>query len=41
MLKDEDLWEKYDKYGEKGLADDPEGGLYESWDYDHYDFGYL
>ena len=38
MLKDEDLWEKYDKYGEKGLADDPEGGPYESWDYDRYDF---
>uniref|UniRef100_A0A667I8U6 J domain-containing protein n=1 Tax=Lynx canadensis TaxID=61383 RepID=A0A667I8U6_LYNCA len=39
VLKDDDLWEKYDKYGEKGLADDPEGGPYESWDYDRYDFG--
>ena len=28
------LWEKYDNYGTKGLADDPEGGPYETWDYE-------
>ena len=39
VLKDEDLWEKYDKYGEKGLTDNPENGPYESWDYGCYDFG--
>ncbi|KAM6178966.1 dnaJ homolog subfamily C member 10 [Rhynchocyon petersi] len=39
VLKDEDLRKKYDKYGEKGLADNQEGGRYESWHYYHYDFG--
>ncbi|KAB1279024.1 DnaJ-like protein subfamily C member 10 [Camelus dromedarius] len=39
VLKDEDLRKKYDKYGEKGLADNQEGGQYESWNYYRYDFG--
>ncbi|KAM7338741.1 hypothetical protein ACRRTK_002225 [Alexandromys fortis] len=38
VLKDEDLWKKYDKYGEKGLEDN-QGGQDESWSYYHYDFG--
>uniref|UniRef100_A0A8C6B6X5 DnaJ homolog subfamily C member 10 n=1 Tax=Monodon monoceros TaxID=40151 RepID=A0A8C6B6X5_MONMO len=38
VLKDEDLRKKYDKYGEKGLADN-QGGQYESWNYYRYDFG--
>ncbi|KAG8520324.1 DnaJ subfamily C member 10, partial [Galemys pyrenaicus] len=37
VLKDEDLRKKYDKYGEKGLADN-QGGQYESWNYYRYDF---
>uniref|UniRef100_A0A4W4ETW7 DnaJ homolog subfamily C member 10 n=1 Tax=Electrophorus electricus TaxID=8005 RepID=A0A4W4ETW7_ELEEL len=39
VLKDEDLRKKYDKYGEKGLQDDQQGGRYESWNYYRYDFG--
>ncbi|XP_015214526.2 dnaJ homolog subfamily C member 10 [Lepisosteus oculatus] len=39
VLKDEDLRKKYDKYGEKGLQDNQEGGRYESWNYYRYDFG--
>ncbi|XP_024895111.1 dnaJ homolog subfamily C member 10 isoform X2 [Pteropus alecto] len=39
VLKDEDLRKKYDKYGEKGLEDNQEGGQYESWNYYRYDFG--
>uniref|UniRef100_A0AAR2J7N5 DnaJ homolog subfamily C member 10 n=1 Tax=Pygocentrus nattereri TaxID=42514 RepID=A0AAR2J7N5_PYGNA len=39
VLKDEDLRKKYDKYGEKGLQDDQQGGRYESWSYYRYDFG--
>uniref|UniRef100_A0A8D1I139 DnaJ homolog subfamily C member 10 n=2 Tax=Sus scrofa TaxID=9823 RepID=A0A8D1I139_PIG len=39
VLKDEDLRKKYDKYGEKGLADNQGGGQYESWNYYRYDFG--
>lgn len=39
MLKDEDLRKKYDKYGEKGLQDEQQGGRYESWNYYRYDFG--
>ncbi|XP_036277334.1 dnaJ homolog subfamily C member 10 isoform X2 [Pipistrellus kuhlii] len=39
VLKDEDLRKKYDKYGEKGLADNQEGGQYESWNFYRYDFG--
>uniref|UniRef100_A0AC11BYA7 DnaJ heat shock protein family (Hsp40) member C10 n=1 Tax=Ovis aries TaxID=9940 RepID=A0AC11BYA7_SHEEP len=38
VLKDEDLRKKYDKYGEKGLAEN-QGGQYESWNYYRYDFG--
>lgn len=38
VLKDEDLRKKYDKYGERGLADN-QGGQYESWNYYRYDFG--
>uniref|UniRef100_A0A669Q6K9 DnaJ homolog subfamily C member 10 n=1 Tax=Phasianus colchicus TaxID=9054 RepID=A0A669Q6K9_PHACC len=39
VLKDEDLRKKYDKYGEKGLEDQQQGGRYESWHYYRYDFG--
>ncbi|KAG2458910.1 DJC10 protein, partial [Polypterus senegalus] len=39
VLKDEDLRKKYDKYGEKGLQDNQEGGRYESWNFYRYDFG--
>lgn len=39
VLKDEDLRKKYDKYGEKGLEDNQQGGRYESWHYYRYDFG--
>uniref|UniRef100_A0A9J7Y4X0 DnaJ homolog subfamily C member 10 n=1 Tax=Cyprinus carpio carpio TaxID=630221 RepID=A0A9J7Y4X0_CYPCA len=39
VLKDEDLRKKYDKYGEKGLQDEQQGGRYESWNYYRYDFG--
>ncbi|XP_068186278.1 dnaJ homolog subfamily C member 10 [Antennarius striatus] len=39
VLKDQDLRKKYDKYGEKGLDETPEGGRYESWNYYRYDFG--
>lgn len=39
VLKDEDLRKKYDKYGEKGLQDEQQGGRYESWSYYRYDFG--
>ncbi|KAJ8253137.1 hypothetical protein GJAV_G00209540 [Gymnothorax javanicus] len=39
VLKDEDLRKKYDKYGEKGLKDEHQGGRYESWNYYRYDFG--
>uniref|UniRef100_A0A670HY99 DnaJ homolog subfamily C member 10 n=1 Tax=Podarcis muralis TaxID=64176 RepID=A0A670HY99_PODMU len=39
VLKDEDLRKKYDKYGEKGLDDQQQGGRYESWHYYRYDFG--
>lgn len=39
VLKDEDLRKKYDKYGEKGLDKQQEGGHYESWNYYRYDFG--
>ncbi|XP_063789393.1 dnaJ homolog subfamily C member 10 isoform X2 [Pseudophryne corroboree] len=39
VLKDEDLRKKYDKYGEKGLEDQQQGGQYESWSYYRYDFG--
>lgn len=39
VLKDEDLRKKYDKYGEKGLKDEQQGGRYESWNYYRYDFG--
>ncbi|XP_076858306.1 dnaJ homolog subfamily C member 10 [Brachyhypopomus gauderio] len=39
VLKDEDLRKKYDKYGEKGLQDDQQGGRYESWNFYRYDFG--
>ncbi|KAG8432515.1 hypothetical protein GDO86_016963 [Hymenochirus boettgeri] len=39
VLKDEDLRKKYDKYGEKGLEDQQQGGRYESWSYYRYDFG--
>ncbi|KAE8580734.1 hypothetical protein XENTR_v10024516 [Xenopus tropicalis] len=38
VLKDEDLRKKYDKYGEKGLDDQQQGG-YESWSFYQYDFG--
>ncbi|XP_037095863.1 dnaJ homolog subfamily C member 10 isoform X1 [Syngnathus acus] len=38
VLKDDDLREKYDKYGEKGL-ERPQGGRYESWNFYRYDFG--
>uniref|UniRef100_A0A8C0AZR2 DnaJ homolog subfamily C member 10 n=1 Tax=Buteo japonicus TaxID=224669 RepID=A0A8C0AZR2_9AVES len=38
VLKDEDLRKKYDKYGEKGLEDQQQGGRYESWHYYRYDF---
>lgn len=41
VLKDEDLRKKYDKYGEKGLEDQQQGGRYESWHYYRYDFGKL
>jgi len=41
VLKDEDLRKKYDKYGEKGLQDEQQGGRYESWNYYRYDFGNL
>lgn len=41
VLKDEDLRKKYDKYGEKGLEDQQQGGRYESWNYYRYDFGEL
>ncbi|XP_038607283.1 dnaJ homolog subfamily C member 10 [Tachyglossus aculeatus] len=39
VLKDEDLRKKYDKYGEKGLEDNQQGGQYESWNFYRYDFG--
>ncbi|KAI5615423.1 dnaJ-like subfamily C member 10, partial [Silurus asotus] len=39
VLKDEDLRKKYDKYGEKGLQDEQQGGRYESWNFYRYDFG--
>lgn len=39
VLKDEDLRKKYDKYGEKGLDEQQQGGRYESWSYYRYDFG--
>uniref|UniRef100_A0A8C4JZN9 DnaJ homolog subfamily C member 10 n=1 Tax=Dromaius novaehollandiae TaxID=8790 RepID=A0A8C4JZN9_DRONO len=39
VLKDEDLRKKYDKYGEKGLEDQQQGGRYESWNFYRYDFG--
>ncbi|XP_072274522.1 dnaJ homolog subfamily C member 10 [Pyxicephalus adspersus] len=39
VLKDEDLRQKYDRYGEKGLEDQQQGGRYESWNYYRYDFG--
>ncbi|MGH0116249.1 UNVERIFIED_CONTAM: hypothetical protein FKN15_000176 [Acipenser sinensis] len=39
VLKDEDLRKKYDKFGEKGLEDNHEGGRYESWNFYRYDFG--
>lgn len=39
VLKDEDLRKKYDKYGEKGLDEQQQGGRYESWNYYRYDFG--
>ncbi|XP_045152176.1 dnaJ homolog subfamily C member 10 [Echinops telfairi] len=39
VLKDEDLRKKYDRYGEKGLADNQGRSQYESWNYYHYDFG--
>lgn len=39
VLKDEDLRKKYDKYGEKGLEEQQQGGRYESWNYYRYDFG--
>ncbi|XP_053327632.1 dnaJ homolog subfamily C member 10 isoform X2 [Spea bombifrons] len=39
VLKDEDLRKKYDKYGEKGLEDQQQGGQYESWSFYRYDFG--
>lgn len=39
VLKDEDLRKKYDKYGEKGLDEQQQGGRYESWHYYRYDFG--
>ncbi|XP_053568823.1 dnaJ homolog subfamily C member 10 [Bombina bombina] len=39
VLKDEDLRKKYDKYGEKGLEDQQQGGGYESWSFYRYDFG--
>uniref|UniRef100_A0A673JLH2 DnaJ homolog subfamily C member 10 n=1 Tax=Sinocyclocheilus rhinocerous TaxID=307959 RepID=A0A673JLH2_9TELE len=39
VLKDEGLRKKYDKYGEKGLQDEQQGGRYESWNYYRYDFG--
>ncbi|KAM7096474.1 dnaJ homolog subfamily C member 10 isoform 2-T3 [Ciconia maguari] len=39
VLKDEDLRKKYDKYGEKGLDDQQQGGRYESWHFYRYDFG--
>ncbi|XP_063285867.1 dnaJ homolog subfamily C member 10 [Pelobates fuscus] len=39
VLKDENLRKKYDKYGEKGLEDQQQGGHYESWSYYRYDFG--
>lgn len=41
VLKDEDLRKKYDKYGEKGLEDQQQGGRYESWHFYRYDFGKL
>uniref|UniRef100_A0A8P4K6I8 DnaJ homolog subfamily C member 10 n=1 Tax=Dicentrarchus labrax TaxID=13489 RepID=A0A8P4K6I8_DICLA len=39
VLKDQDLRKKYDKYGEKGLDEQQQGGRYESWNYYRYDFG--
>uniref|UniRef100_A0A672JC05 DnaJ homolog subfamily C member 10 n=1 Tax=Salarias fasciatus TaxID=181472 RepID=A0A672JC05_SALFA len=39
VLKDEDLRKKYDKYGEKGLDEQQQGGRYESWNFYRYDFG--
>ncbi|XP_030284460.1 dnaJ homolog subfamily C member 10 [Sparus aurata] len=39
VLKDEELRKKYDKYGEKGLDEQQQGGRYESWNYYRYDFG--
>ncbi|NP_001084933.1 dnaJ homolog subfamily C member 10 precursor [Xenopus laevis] len=39
VLKDEDLRKKYDKYGEKGLDEQNQGGGYQSWSYYRYDFG--
>ncbi|NXG21149.1 DJC10 protein, partial [Grallaria varia] len=39
VLKDEDLRKNYDKYGEKGLEDQQQGGRYESWHFYRYDFG--
>uniref|UniRef100_A0A8P4KET3 DnaJ homolog subfamily C member 10 n=1 Tax=Dicentrarchus labrax TaxID=13489 RepID=A0A8P4KET3_DICLA len=41
VLKDQDLRKKYDKYGEKGLDEQQQGGRYESWNYYRYDFGDL
>uniref|UniRef100_A0A8C7IX29 DnaJ homolog subfamily C member 10 n=1 Tax=Oncorhynchus kisutch TaxID=8019 RepID=A0A8C7IX29_ONCKI len=40
VLKDDDLRKKYDKYGEKGLQDEQQGGgRYESWNYYRNEFG--
>ncbi|KAM6955709.1 dnaJ homolog subfamily C member 10 isoform 3-T4 [Lycodopsis pacificus] len=39
VLKDADLRKKYDKYGEKGLDEQQQGGRYESWNFYRYDFG--
>ncbi|KAI4788989.1 hypothetical protein KUCAC02_035504 [Chaenocephalus aceratus] len=39
VLKDADLRKKYDKYGEKGLDEQQQGGGYESWNFYRYDFG--
>ncbi|XP_063070511.1 dnaJ homolog subfamily C member 10 [Engraulis encrasicolus] len=39
VLKDEDMRKKYDKYGEKGLDEQNQGGRYESWNFYRYDFG--
>ncbi|XP_041700590.2 dnaJ homolog subfamily C member 10 isoform X2 [Coregonus clupeaformis] len=40
VLKDDNLRKKYDKYGEKGLQDEQQGGgRYESWNYYRNEFG--